>query len=109
MEAYCDFITSAAGCGKPGYADGPLSAAYFDRPAELAALPDGSVLVADTRNNCIRRFVINILVFACDVLRCASYRMRAEVLSAVATVSVWSRMPTVFLARCLRSMQGHVQ
>lgn len=47
-------VDTLAGAPEPGYADGPGSTARFDGPAGLAVGPDGSVVVADTRNNCIR-------------------------------------------------------
>ena len=39
-----------------GHVDGPAKEALFQHPLGLAALPDGSVLVADTYNGAIRRF-----------------------------------------------------
>ncbi|MFC7528911.1 NHL domain-containing thioredoxin family protein [Actinoplanes sp. GCM10030250] len=39
-----------------GHVDGPAAEALFQHPLGVAALPDGSVLVADTYNGAIRRF-----------------------------------------------------
>ncbi|MGX6604490.1 NHL domain-containing thioredoxin family protein [Micromonosporaceae bacterium Da 78-11] len=39
-----------------GHVDGPAEEALFQHPLGLAALPDGSVLVADTYNGAVRRF-----------------------------------------------------
>ncbi len=38
-----------------GYRDGPADRAFFDMPSAVLAMDDGSVLVADTNNYCIRR------------------------------------------------------
>jgi DNA-binding beta-propeller fold protein YncE len=40
---------------EPGYADGPSWAARFAGPNALAEEADGSLLVADSRNHCLRR------------------------------------------------------
>lgn len=49
-------VTTVAGVGRRGFTDGHrLAAAYLDGPGEAAVLPDGSVLLADGRNNCLRR------------------------------------------------------
>jgi hypothetical protein len=42
-----------------GYEDGPAWAARFAGPNALAEEPDGSLLVADSRNHCIRRIAPN--------------------------------------------------
>jgi thiol-disulfide isomerase/thioredoxin len=39
-----------------GHVDGPAGDALFQHPLGVAALPDGSVLVADTYNGAVRRF-----------------------------------------------------
>src|SRR5690606_28546513 len=39
-----------------GYVDGPAEEALFQHPLGVCALPDGSVLVADTYNGAVRRF-----------------------------------------------------
>ena len=39
-----------------GHVDGPADEALFQHPLGVAALPDGSVLVADTYNGAVRRF-----------------------------------------------------
>lgn len=50
-------IRTVAGTGWPffGGDGGPASAARLSRPADVAALPDGSLLVADMENNRVRR------------------------------------------------------
>ena len=48
-------VATLAGEGVPGLADGPALAARFDTPTGLAVAPDGSILVADTGNELIRR------------------------------------------------------
>lgn len=50
-------ISTVAGTGTAGFAgdDGPATLAQVNQPRDLARLPDGDVLVADTANNRIRR------------------------------------------------------
>ena len=47
-------VSTFAGSGVAGFADGARAAAKFNYPFALAPLPDGSVVVADTDNHCIR-------------------------------------------------------
>ena len=47
-------VTSIAG-GVEGYGDGVGDKALFNSPSGLAVAPDGTLVVADTGNNCIRR------------------------------------------------------
>ena len=47
-------VSTLAGNGARGFADGARAAAQFNEPHALAPLPDGSVVVADTENHCIR-------------------------------------------------------
>ncbi|MFF7648892.1 NHL domain-containing thioredoxin family protein [Streptomyces sp. NPDC007983] len=44
------------GAGERGFTDGPADRARFSEPQGLAALPDGTVAVADTVNHALRRF-----------------------------------------------------
>ncbi|MEU1805927.1 NHL domain-containing thioredoxin family protein [Streptomyces sp. NPDC019937] len=44
------------GAGERGLTDGPADRARFSEPQGLAALPDGTVAVADTVNHALRRF-----------------------------------------------------
>lgn len=48
-------VTTLAGSGAPGEADGPGLTASFDTPCALVIDADGALLVADTRNDAIRR------------------------------------------------------
>ncbi len=48
-------VTTLAGSGAPGDADGPALSASFDTPCALLVDADGALLVADTRNDAIRR------------------------------------------------------
>lgn len=52
-------VSTFAGDGYPGVADGPGAAARFDRPIDVAVAPDGFVIVADWGNNRIRRIAPN--------------------------------------------------
>ena len=51
-------LTTAVGQGlfDFGHVDGPADRALFQHPLGVCALPDGSVLVADTYNGAVRRF-----------------------------------------------------
>lgn len=48
-------VTTIAGAGAPGYADGPALEAMFDTPCGVAVDRDGNIFVADTGNGAIRR------------------------------------------------------
>lgn len=48
-------VTTVAGTGVPGLADGPAAAARFDTPAGLAFTASGELLIADMANNAIRK------------------------------------------------------
>ena len=48
-------VTTVAGSGKPGNADGMGTAASFDTPSAIAVTTNGTLYVADTGNNAIRR------------------------------------------------------
>jgi DNA-binding beta-propeller fold protein YncE len=47
-------VTTLAGTGDAGFRDGPAAQARFDSPERLVVDASGAVLVADSRNNCIR-------------------------------------------------------
>ena len=47
-------VSIFAGTGRKGMQDGPAHAASFDSPSGVCVMADGSVLVADTGNHCIR-------------------------------------------------------
>ena len=51
-------VSTLAGSGASGFADGALAAAQFNSPYALALFPDGSVVVADTSNHCIRLITV---------------------------------------------------
>jgi DNA-binding beta-propeller fold protein YncE len=55
-------IVPVAGTGEPGYADGPGDRAQFDTPAGVAALPDGTLIVADTGNGLLRAIDVHGVV-----------------------------------------------
>jgi hypothetical protein len=48
-------VRTVAGIGTRGFADGPAMTASFDTPCGVAIAPDGTLVVADTGNNAIRR------------------------------------------------------
>ncbi len=50
-----DGVTTFAGDGTPGFADGPGTTAKFNSPFSVAVAPDGGVYVADAGNRRIRR------------------------------------------------------
>ncbi len=55
-------VTTVAGSGVPGYRDGAPMQAQFNAPAALAFGPDGSLIVSDAGNNCIRAILPTGLV-----------------------------------------------
>lgn len=48
-------VTTVAGKGTPGYADGDRSTALFDTPCGIIVANDGSLIVADTGNDRLRK------------------------------------------------------
>jgi hypothetical protein len=48
-------VSSYAGTGKRGYADGPADKAMFNGPHNLAVAKDGTVYVADSLNHVVRK------------------------------------------------------
>ncbi|GAB3472282.1 hypothetical protein GCM10027321_45110 [Massilia terrae] len=48
-------VSTVAGAGAPDNADGPAASAGFDTPTALAVAADGTIYVADTGNNAIRK------------------------------------------------------
>lgn len=48
-------VTTAAGCGKRGKADGYANEAAFNGPRSLCVDNTGTVYIADSGNHCIRR------------------------------------------------------
>jgi hypothetical protein len=50
-------ITTVAGSGVAGFSGngGPATAAEFNAPSDAARLPDGSIVIADSNNNMVRR------------------------------------------------------
>ena len=51
-------VLTLAGTGQAGYRDGPVEVAQFDHPFWTAIGPDGSLYVADSGNNCIRKIAL---------------------------------------------------
>ncbi len=52
-------VGTIAGSGTAGYLDGPGSSAQFNSPKAISSLPDGSMLVAEFKNNRIRKLGTN--------------------------------------------------
>lgn len=48
-------VSTLAGGGRPGYADGDFTTALFDTPCGVAVSEDGNLYVADTGNNQLRK------------------------------------------------------
>ena len=48
-------VSTVAGGGTPGYADGDRATALFDTPCGIAVTTDGAIIVADTGNDRLRR------------------------------------------------------
>jgi sugar lactone lactonase YvrE len=48
-------VSTVAGAGTPGYADGERSTALFDTPCGVAVTSDGTIIVADTGNDRLRK------------------------------------------------------
>jgi len=48
-------VTTSAGGGMPGYADGEQKAALFDTPSGIIVVEDSSLIVADTGNQRLRK------------------------------------------------------
>jgi hypothetical protein len=49
-------VETFAGNGKRGLKDGPFMNASFNHPSGICIASDGTIIVADTGNNLIRRF-----------------------------------------------------
>lgn len=50
-------VTTVAGDGQPGFRNGPADQARFDYPADVLWQSDGSLLVADSWNHCLRQIL----------------------------------------------------
>ena len=48
-------VSTIAGGGTPGYADGDRTSALFDTPAGIAVTTEGNIIVADTGNDRLRK------------------------------------------------------
>jgi sugar lactone lactonase YvrE len=61
-------LAPLAGSGSAGFVNGRGDAASFDAPIGVAAMPDGSLVVADSGNHCLRRVQLDgtVTTFAGD-------------------------------------------
>ena len=50
-------VVTIAGSGSPGHVDGLEAVATFNHPRGMAEMADGSILIADMDNHCIRRWI----------------------------------------------------
>src|SRR6266850_5114198 len=48
-------VSTLAGAGRPGYSDGDAASALFDTPCAIVVSADGTLYVADTGNNQLRK------------------------------------------------------
>lgn len=48
-------VSTVAGAGTPGYADGDAGGALFDTPCGVVVTADGGLIIADTANNRLRK------------------------------------------------------
>ena len=60
-------VTTVAGAGTPGFADGTADAALFDTPCGIAVTKDGTLIVADTGNDRLRKITPDGNVTTWDV------------------------------------------
>ncbi|HEV2834955.1 MAG TPA: hypothetical protein VGW58_06540 [Pyrinomonadaceae bacterium] len=62
-------VTTVAGGGTPGYADGDRNSSLFDTPCGVAVMPDGTLIVADTGNDRLRKITAdgNVSTMAVNV------------------------------------------
>ncbi|HEY5883218.1 MAG TPA: hypothetical protein VIT88_00940, partial [Pyrinomonadaceae bacterium] len=59
MVAVDGQVTTIAGKGSPGYADGDRASAMFDTPCGIVVANDGSLIVADTGNDRLRKISVD--------------------------------------------------
>jgi DNA-binding beta-propeller fold protein YncE len=52
-------VSTVAGAGTPGYADGDRNTSLFDTPCGIIVQKDGTVIVADTGNDTLRQITSN--------------------------------------------------
>jgi sugar lactone lactonase YvrE len=51
-------VSTVAGAGGPGYADGDAALALFDTPCGVVVTSDGSLIIADTGNHRLRKITV---------------------------------------------------
>ena len=54
QEWHFEQVSTLVGAGRKGLVDGDFAATKFHGPSSACALPNGSMIVADTLNNCLR-------------------------------------------------------
>src|SRR6266404_1792446 len=60
-------VSTVAGAGRPGYSDGDAAVALFDTPCAVVVSADGTLYVADTGNNQLRKITTTGQVTALPV------------------------------------------
>jgi sugar lactone lactonase YvrE len=60
-------VSTVAGAGTPGFADGDAGSSLFDTPCGIVVTADGSLIVADTGNDRLRKITANGNVTTWDV------------------------------------------
>lgn len=60
-------VSTVAGAGTPGFADGSRESALFDTPCGVIVTADGTLIVADTGNDRLRKLDANANVTSWDV------------------------------------------
>lgn len=61
-------VSTLAGTGQAGFADGPALSAQFKSPMGIAVAPDGAVIVADAGNHKLRRIAAGTVTTVLDGL-----------------------------------------
>lgn len=72
-------VTTLAGDGTPGYADGPTGASKLSSPADLALGPNGAIYVYDSGNEMIRVLARNGQLSTLGMVRNRAFPFRGQI------------------------------